>query len=148
MVFWSDLTEVSWYGNKVELKVQHNVVFLSTLEKLVMLSGTVTCRYSLLYKWLLFCTAVATNLCHVFCLPHVGGDGSSVPRAVGPLWTGAGCVTVGVIIGVHAVVLIPPPCWLLLQVERKEHEIKLTSTKVTKGTGRKRTHALMEHKHN
>ena len=57
------------------------------------------------------------NLCHVFGLSHVGGDGSSIPGAVGPLRTGAGCVAVGVVVRVHAVVFIPPPCRLLLRVE-------------------------------
>lgn len=59
--------------------------------------------------------SLGVYLSHVFSLPHVGGDDPSVPRAVGFLRTGAGCVAVGVVVRIHAVVLVPPPCRLLLQ---------------------------------
>lgn len=55
-------------------------------------------------------------LSYILRLSHVGGDSSAVPGAIGPLRAGAGCITVGIIIRVHPVVFIPPPCWLLLQV--------------------------------
>lgn len=96
---------------------------------------------------------VTANLSYVLCLSHVGGDGSSVPGAVGPLWTGAGRITVCVIIGVHAVVFIAPPRWLLLQVEDKEGKDMKLNWKWRQSNTRHRqktcTHTpnLIEHKH-
>ena len=56
-----------------------------------------------------------TDLGHVLGLSHVGGDGPSVPGAVGALRAGAGGVAVGVVVRVHAVVLVAPPGRLLLR---------------------------------
>lgn len=99
------------------------------------------------FIWVFCYTAVASNLSHVLCLSHVGRDRSSISGAIGPFWTGAGRITVSVVIRVHAVVLIPPSCWLLLWLEGKEIKLKLkkesnTQTTQTQHTGKRQERKL------
>lgn len=77
------------------------------------LYGFIMCKSECIFDALLLNDGA--DLSYVLRLPHVGGDGSSVPGAVRPLRTRAGRVAVGVVVGVHAVVFVPPPCGLLLR---------------------------------